>query len=230
MRALGFLGNDLALTAYVTLSALLFALSTAADGYLALAGRYWYPLLTQTFLIAVTNVGFLAAGRARRHVRTAACASLAALSLVLTPATIYAMRDDFHVSRAGTGSDDRGEITQVQVDRRLVPARQVVLRRGETLRLFGVAMDSANGIAATDIKFRVDGGSRLTARSGLRNERLALLFQDQTLARAGFEATIATGALRLGRHRISILSCEHRKPQGYALAFIDITLALPAVK
>ena len=223
-RVLGFIASDVNLNVYAILTVLLLGLSAAANGLLELQGRYWYPVLSSLFFVSVRSLGGSVRRSHRRRVETGYCLTLAALAIVLAPATFIAMHDDFYASRPDHPTHELGEISHVFVDDKDQIGDPIEMRAGSTLRITGVAMDSSRGEPAAIMRYRIDGRDVGMVATRLADDRLARLFNDPRLDRSGFSVRIDTRSLLSGDHVIVLDAIEARAPHGVPIASRRITV------
>ncbi|GAC1567954.1 MAG: hypothetical protein NVS2B3_08960 [Vulcanimicrobiaceae bacterium] len=223
--ALRFVGNDIHLNVYIFLTLLLFSLSAAADGYLALQARYWQPILTSTFVIGVSSLGLSNRGRRRRYAITVGCAVIAVSAVALAPASLAAMHAEFYAAKSPTTTRELGEIGGVRIGSRYVSPDEVVVPQGTAFEVSGVALDGETGREARDVRVSVDGLTSIRATTGESASRLAILFNDATLGHAGYSASIRTDRFAPGRHVLSVTAVERRAPTGLPIASMSFTVA-----
>jgi hypothetical protein len=213
-RALRFLFNDPFLNLYVLLSALLFAASAFTDGDLMLQGRYWYPVLLPIVVLSVHSFGYAVPRSQRRRATSIACAFWLCYSAIAAPSAVVAMQRDFYHVRDAAPTSELGQIESVAIDGRPTAIANLTIPAGSNLSVSGDAIDTSNGLPATDIRFRVDGGAELRATSRLPDRELVVIFNDQLLANGGFHFEVPTNGLSPGAHEVAIAAYEERAPDG----------------
>lgn len=222
--AVGFLGNDVLLNAYVLLTLLLFGIYSFTNGFLTLQGRYWYPAAAAMFTIAVATFGRLAPSK-RNRAQLLAASTLAVYSLIASPSALVAMTEDFYGARPERPRFELGEVTRALQGTSSLSIEGSVVNAGVPIVLEGAALDSSVGLGASRIQYRLDGRAPVRARTHLDNDRLAIIFNDPMLRRSGFLAVVPTVDLRPGAHVVTIEAIEARAPAGIVVTRFTFEVA-----
>ncbi len=224
-RAIAFVGNDPATNLYLLLSGLLFSVYAFTGGYLTLQGRYWYPILIAIVIVSIRAFSG-AVSRSRAAVtRTIVCTFWFGYSAIAAPAAVLAMQDDFYQERYVAPTFELGQIEGISVDGRYsTDVTNIRVRRGAELTFKGAALDTSTQLPTADVRFRVDDGALIRARTGLSDRTLAIVFNDELLARGGFRFGVATADLRPGRHSISVIANEARGPHDLPIETITFVV------
>jgi hypothetical protein len=225
LRASHFIGNDPFLNLYGSLTALLFALYAFTGGYLTLQGRYWYPVLLPIVVVSVGAIGRVVR-RPRAPVATRiACLFWAGFSLTSAPLALAAMQSGFYGQTDVVPIGELGEIESISFGGRTtadvihvsVPGDVVVTVRG-------TALDTSNGLPATDIRYQIDGSAMDVAETRLPDRILATRFDDPVLEDAGFAVSFPTSRLASGTHVLRIAAFERRAPAGLTIASLTFRI------
>ncbi len=224
-RAWRFFGSDPALNAYALLTTLLLIVSSFTNGGVTLQGRYWYPVLLPIVLLSVRSIGG-AVPRATRGIATSiACAFWMCYSAIAAPCAVVAMNRTFYHRSDTVPTWELGQIESIEVNGRVRDREGLTVAPGSIVTVRGGAIDSAVGLPARDIRFRIDRGLARRAVTGLPDRQLPMIFNDQVLARSGFLFHVPTRGLTPGSHEIAIAAFEERAPEGLPIETLRFSIA-----
>ena len=224
-RALAFVGNDPATNVYLLLSGLLFSVYAFSGGYLTLQGRYWYPILIAIVIVSIRAFSQAVPRSLARATKTAACTLWFGYAAIAGPAAVLAMQSDFYIDRYVAPTFELGQIEGIAVDGHYsTDLTNIRVPAGSELTFKGAALDRSVELPTSDVRFRVDDGPLVRAQTRLADRSLAIVFNDELLARGGFRFGVATASLRPGKHVVAVIANESRGPQNLPIETIPFVV------
>jgi hypothetical protein len=224
-RALAFVGNDPATNVYLLLSGLLFSVYAFTGGYLTLQGRYWYPILIAIIIVSIRAFSQAVPRSRAAATRAAVCAFWLAYAAIAAPAAVLAMQSDFYRDRHVAPTFELGQIEGVYSDGNYsTDLTNIRVPMGSELTFKGAALDRSTELPTSDVRFRIDGGPLMRAQTRLADRTLAIVFNDELLARGGFRFSVATADLRPGKHFVAIIANESRGPQNLPIETVPFVV------
>lgn len=203
--ALRLAGSGTAANAYVLVSAAILTAYALEHGDLWLEGRYWYPVIVPLVAMLLVTLPSLRRARQRPALARGIATTLLAVSACLAPLALASMERNFY------GPSERAP----RIDR-LAGIERVAGAGRRCVTIRGYAVDLTTGLPAERVALLVDGVETRAVATGLPEHRLATLYNDGALERAGFLARLDTAAWAPGTHTIAFAV---RTPAGVRLAF-----------
>lgn len=196
-RAFRVWASDPVLNSYFAFVVLLLLSDALSNGALS-SNRYWVVFIAPAFLCGTWYAPRVLQIRYRQTMGNSVLVSILAFCIISVPYSWRALEQRYYIPLPpGHQHYDAAGIFE--------PEHQpVVVRRGETLRLHGWALDSKTGLPAHGVMIAIDGRRRFAARYGLEENNFALLLHDDATEHCGFAAAIDTRPLSLGSHTATV--------------------------
>ena len=193
--------QDVVLNVYIVWTTLLIIVCAASRGTWSLQGRYWLPVMVPMMVILIARVPRILPSGTRARTATLAAGMMLGYALVLGPIALAAAHERYY-----RPSGELPRLTVVGVDgvgflgRLPRGSEPTTMRSGRVVDFKGLAFRSTDGSPIDHIDLQIDAGRPMAMRYGFT---VATAVAPMSV---GFEGTIPTKTLAVGRHRISVLA------------------------
>ncbi|MBD5635170.1 MAG: hypothetical protein IAI49_11895, partial [Candidatus Eremiobacteraeota bacterium] len=187
---------------YCIVTAMLLGIGAITNGGLVLQGRYWLPVVTALGVVVFVQLPKFLRPGVRRRARAAIVTFAATYAVVASICGLRALQSDYYDAAKWTPtSDSIADIDRVSVnggERSDVDA--LTIRKGQSLRLSGYAVDMMTGMPAQVVILSIDGRDRAELQRLRPDQHVASVFNDDLILRSGFDFDIARGTEERGTH------------------------------
>jgi 4-amino-4-deoxy-L-arabinose transferase-like glycosyltransferase len=216
LLAIRLFAGDAVVNVYTFVTSILLAVYAFSNGFVWLEGRYWLPVIVPTLAIVTLRNVRLFKPAIRRRLSLGFASTWAAYALIGAPLGIAAIQRSFYSDEKPSTHEAFSQILRVVSEPACTKGGvepELGVRAGCVVHVTGFAIDGSRGLPATDVFLTVDGVRAARASIGRPTPHLVTVYNDQELARAGFDAELQTRTLSPGRHELGITIVESGAPR-----------------